>query len=55
MISLGRMGVDVTFISETGNDRVGKMILDNMRANGVCTDNVNVFRMESRPCPGFPQ
>lgn len=43
MISLGRMGVDVTFISETGNDRVGKMILDNMRANGVCTDNVNVF------------
>lgn len=43
MISLGRMGVDVTFISETGNDRVGKMILDNMRANGVCTENVNVF------------
>lgn len=43
MISLGRMGVDVTFISETGNDRVGKMILDNMRANGVRTDNVNVF------------
>ena len=43
MISLGRMGVDVTFISETGNDRVGQMILDNMRANGVCTDNVNVF------------
>ena len=43
MISLGRMGVDVTFISETGNDRVGKMILDNMRTNGVRTDNVNVF------------
>ena len=43
MISLGRMGVDVTFISETGNDRVGQMILDNMRANGVCTENVNVF------------
>lgn len=43
MISLGRMGMDVTFISETGNDRVGSMILDNMRANGVRTDNVNVF------------
>lgn len=43
IISLGRMGMDVTFISETGNDRVGQMILDNMRENGVKTDNVNVF------------
>ena len=43
MISLGRMGVDVTFISETGNDRVGRMILENMRSNGVRTDCVNVF------------
>lgn len=43
LISLGRMGVDVTFISETGNDRVGQMILENMRANGVRTDSVNVF------------
>lgn len=43
MISLGRMGVDVTFISETGNDRVGEMILENMRANHVRTDSVNVF------------
>ena len=43
MISLGRMGVDVTFLSETGNDRVGQMILENMRANGVRTDCVNVF------------
>lgn len=43
IISLGRMGLDVTFISETGNDRVGRMILDNMRENGVKTDNVNVF------------
>ena len=37
------MGVNVTFISETGNDRVGEMILANMRENGVSTDNVNVF------------
>ena len=43
MVSLGRMGVDVTFISETGNDRVGRMILENMRSNGVRTDCVNVF------------
>lgn len=43
VISLGRMGQNVTFISETGNDRVGEMILANMRENGVDTENVNVF------------
>lgn len=37
------MGQNVTFISETGNDRVGEMILANMRENGVDTANVNVF------------
>ena len=43
VISLGIMGQNVTFISETGNDRVGEMILANMRENGVDTANVNVF------------
>lgn len=43
VISLGRMGQNVTFISETGNDRVGEMILANMPENGVDTANVNVF------------
>ena len=43
IVSLGRMGMDVTFISETGNDRVGQIILENMRENGVRTDSVNVF------------
>lgn len=43
VISLGRMGQNVTFISETGNDRVGEIILANMRENGVDTANVNVF------------
>lgn len=43
VISLGRMGQNVTFISEMGNDRVGEMILANMRENGVDTANVNVF------------
>lgn len=27
IISLGRLGVNVTFISETGNDKVGDIIL----------------------------
>lgn len=43
IVSLGRLGVPVTFITETGNDRVGNMILDFMRDNGVNTDHVNVF------------
>ena len=43
IVSLGRMGMDVTFISETGNDMVGRIILDNVRENGVKTDSVNVF------------
>lgn len=43
IISLARAGVPVCFISETGNDRVGRIILDFMRQNGVPTDHVNVF------------
>ncbi len=43
IISLGRLGQNVTIISETGNDRVGNMILDFMKDNGVDTQNVNVY------------
>ena len=43
MISLGRMGANVVFISETGNDKVGEMIREDMRKNGVSTEYVNVF------------
>jgi fructokinase len=35
IISLGRAGIDTTFISETGDDRVGRTIIDFMRHNGV--------------------
>lgn len=43
IVSLGRMGVDVRFISETGNDRVGSTILRFMEENNIPTDHVNVF------------
>ena len=43
MISLGRMGADVSFISETGNDRVGNTILDFMRENNLTTEYMSVF------------
>ena len=43
IVSLGRMGANVGFISETGNDRVGNIILQFMRDNNIPTDHVNVF------------
>ena len=43
IVSLGRMGVNVGFISETGNDRVGNIILQFMRENNIPTNHVNVF------------
>lgn len=42
IVSLGRMGVNVNFISETGNDRVGNTILQFMRENHVPIEHVNV-------------
>lgn len=43
IVSLRRMGVNVGFISETGNDRVGDIILRFMRENNLPTDHVSVF------------
>lgn len=43
IVSLARAGVPVCFISETGNDRVGSIILRFMQENGVPTGHVNVF------------
>ena len=40
IISLGRMEVPVTMITETGNDRVGKTIKQFMEENGVNSDYV---------------
>ena len=41
LISLGRCGIKAAFISETGNDRVGRTILDFLTKNGV--DNTCVY------------
>lgn len=43
VISLGRLGQNVTFISETGNDKVGRIILDFLKDNGVNNENVCVY------------
>ncbi len=43
LISLRRAGVFVNFISETGNDRIGDIILRFMRENGISTEHISVF------------
>ena len=49
IISLGRAGANVTFISEVGGDKVGNIILDFMKENGVGTDNVVVYPERKSP------
>ena len=49
MISLGRAGIDCTFISETGNDRVGKRIISFLEENHVDASNVNVYPESKSP------
>ena len=43
VISLGRSGVDASFIGETGNDRVGRNTIQFLRDNGCQADSVNVY------------
>lgn len=43
LITLGRMGLPVTFISELGNDRVGDIIRDFMRDSHLTTEFVDCF------------
>lgn len=43
LVSLGRVGVPVLFISELGNDKVGDIIRAFMRDNHISTDFVDTF------------
>lgn len=43
LISLGRTGLDCTFITDIGADRVGDYILSFMRENGINTDYVSCY------------
>ena len=49
IISLGRSGVKCSFISETGNDRVGRSILDCLEENGVDASSVYVYPDSKSP------
>lgn len=49
LISLGRSGVPCAFISEAGNDRVGKNVISFLKENHVNANNVNVFSDSKSP------
>ncbi len=49
IISLGRLGVPTTFISETGDDQVGRIITGFLRENGVNSDHVSIFSDGNSP------
>jgi len=49
IISLGRAGVPASFISETGNDRVGQQICQFLKDNGVNADNLCVYPESKSP------
>jgi fructokinase len=49
LISLGRAGMNTTFISEVGNDRVGETILNFMKENGINADHVCVYPESKSP------
>ena len=44
LISLGRTGLDCTFITEVGDDQVGQNILVFMQENGIKTDYVSCYQ-----------
>ena len=44
LISLGRTGLDCTFITEVGDDQVGQNILAFMQQNGINTDYVSCYQ-----------
>lgn len=49
IVSLGRAGVKTTFISETGNDRVGDYVRKFLKDNGVDTSDINVYPESKSP------
>ena len=49
LISLGRSGLNTTFISETGNDRVGRNIIQFLKDNHVDASNISVYPETKSP------
>ena len=52
-VSLGRLGVPVSFISSFGNDTVGDMAMDFLTTNGISTNCIHRFDGSSRIALAF--
>jgi fructokinase len=52
-VSLGRLGVLVSFISAFGNDQVGDMAMDFLQKNNISTDCIHRFEGSSRIALAF--
>ncbi|TVQ90497.1 MAG: carbohydrate kinase [Bacteroidetes bacterium] len=48
-VSLGRAGINVSFITEFGFDQTGKLILDFLNKNGVSTQNIHQYKDGKTP------
>ncbi len=46
---MGREGINTTFISETGDDRKGRRIIEFLKENGVNADSVSVYQGTKSP------
>ena len=49
LISLGRVGMNAGFISETGNDRIGRKIIKFLEDNHVDANNISVYPEAKSP------
>lgn len=49
LISLGRVGMNAGFISETGNDRIGRKIIKFLEDNHVDASNISVYPEAKSP------
>ncbi len=49
IISLSRAGINTSFISETGNDRIGSNIIKFLKDNGCDADCVNIYPDSKSP------
>ena len=49
LISLGRVGMNAAFISETGNDRIGRRIISFLEENHVDASNISVYPEAKSP------
>lgn len=49
-VALRRLGLDVTYIGRVGDDILGRLVLDHLRAEGISTDNVVVDPARPTAC-----